>query len=57
MAYKSSEIEEVVKTLNPQQVDLLMKYIYKGFERSSDENPKALLVWHEKVWVKIDLVA
>ena len=50
LSYKSGAIESVVNTLTKEQLDVLMKYIYKGFEIPSEESSKLLLVWHEKVW-------
>ncbi|XP_077868661.1 actin-related protein 2/3 complex subunit 5-C-like [Saccoglossus kowalevskii] len=47
-AFKTSEIEKSVKTLDNQTVDILMKYIYKGFELATDNSNAALLTWHEK---------
>lgn len=47
-AFKTSEIEKHVKALDRESVDILMKYIYKGFELSTDNNSAALLVWHEQ---------
>jgi len=51
MAYKSTDIESAVKSLDQQKQDVLMKYIYRGFELSSDGNGYGaqLLVWHDKV--------
>jgi actin related protein 2/3 complex subunit 5 len=34
------------------QIDLLMKYIYRGFESPSDGSSGHLLLWHEKVFEK-----
>lgn len=51
-AFKSSDIEKAVQSLDRSGVDLLMKYIYKGFERPSENSSAVLLQWHEKV--KID---
>jgi len=48
-AFKSSDIEKGVQTLDKDAVDLLMKYIYKGFERPSENSSAVLLQWHEKV--------
>ncbi|KAJ8409494.1 hypothetical protein AAFF_G00228950 [Aldrovandia affinis] len=47
-SFKSSDIEKAVQSLDKNDVDLLMKYIYKGFERPSDNNSAFLLQWHEK---------
>jgi len=51
MAYKSSDIDAAVKALDQTKQDVLMKYIYRGFELSSDGNGYGaqLLVWHDKV--------
>lgn len=48
-AFKSSDIEPAVKSLDKNGVDLLMKYIYRGFEKPSDNSSAILLQWHEKV--------
>lgn len=48
-AFKSSDIEKGVQSLDKNSVDLLMKYIYKGFERPSENSSAVLLQWHEKV--------
>ncbi|XP_069729594.1 actin-related protein 2/3 complex subunit 5-like protein [Phaenicophaeus curvirostris] len=47
-AFKSSEIEEAVNSLDRNDVDLLMKYIYKGFEKPTENSSAILLQWHEK---------
>ncbi len=47
--FKSSDIEKAVGSLDRAGVDLLMKYIYKGFERPSENSSAVLLQWHEKV--------
>jgi len=51
MAFKSADIDSAVKSLDQEQQDVLMKYIYRGFEMSSDGNGYGaqLLVWHDKV--------
>lgn len=45
----STEIDNAVKSLDQNSVDVLMKYIYKGFEREPRDSSQ-LLTWHEKVW-------
>lgn len=47
-SFKASDIEKAVQSLDKTGVDLLMKYIYKGFERPSDNSSAILLQWHEK---------
>ncbi|XP_059358732.1 actin-related protein 2/3 complex subunit 5-like protein [Carassius carassius] len=49
-AFKSSDIEPAVKSLDRNRVDLLMKYIYRGFEKPSDNSSAILLQWHEKAF-------
>uniref|UniRef100_A0A3P9IXQ1 Actin-related protein 2/3 complex subunit 5 n=1 Tax=Oryzias latipes TaxID=8090 RepID=A0A3P9IXQ1_ORYLA len=48
-SFKGSDIEKTVSSLDKGEVDLLMKYIYKGFEKPSDNSSATLLQWHEKV--------
>ncbi|XP_026067273.1 actin-related protein 2/3 complex subunit 5-like protein [Carassius auratus] len=49
-SFKSIDIEPAVKSLNKNEVDLLMKYIYKGFEKPTDNSSAILLQWHEKAF-------
>ncbi|XP_016145154.1 actin-related protein 2/3 complex subunit 5-like protein [Sinocyclocheilus grahami] len=49
-SFKSSDIEPAVKSLNKNGVDLLMRYIYKGFERPTENSSAILLQWHEKAF-------
>ncbi|EMR10518.1 hypothetical protein PNEG_01228 [Pneumocystis murina B123] len=46
---KPNEIPNVIKTLNTEQQDVLMKYLYKGFTDPKSYNPAILLNWHEKL--------
>nr|KAF6483171.1 actin related protein 2/3 complex subunit 5 like [Rousettus aegyptiacus] len=46
--FKSSEIEQAVQSLDRNGIDLLMKYIYKGFEKPTENSSAVLLQWHEK---------
>ena len=48
-SFKSSDIEKAVQSLDKTSVDLLMKYIYKGFEHPSENSSAVLLQWHERV--------
>ncbi|XP_016105324.1 actin-related protein 2/3 complex subunit 5-like [Sinocyclocheilus grahami] len=47
-SFKTSDLEKAVQSLDKTGVDLLMKYIYRGFERPSDNSSAILLQWHEK---------
>jgi actin related protein 2/3 complex subunit 5 len=49
MSVKSSQMEEAVNSLDRDLLDILMKYIYKGFETPSEGSSGHLLAWHEKV--------
>lgn len=55
-AFKSSDIEKGVQSLDKNGVDLLMKYIYKGFERPSENSSAVLLQWHEKVMLNVPFI-
>ena len=48
-AYKSSEVEKAVKCLEKTDLDVLMKYIYRGFAEPTEGRSAILLTWHEKV--------
>lgn len=47
-SFRTSDIEPAVKSLDKNGVDLLMKYIYRGFEKPSENSSAILLQWHEK---------
>ncbi|XP_064616332.1 actin-related protein 2/3 complex subunit 5-like [Liolophura sinensis] len=49
-SFKSSDIEPAVKSLDEKQTDMLMKYIYRGFEVPSEGSSAVLLTWHEKTY-------
>jgi actin related protein 2/3 complex subunit 5 len=38
----------VIKTLSAQQVDVLVKYIYRAMASPATFNASSLLAWHEK---------
>lgn len=50
LAIKSAQIEEMVGNLSREDVDILMKYIYRGFEYPSEGSSGHLLLWHEKAF-------
>jgi len=50
MSIKSSQMDEVIQSLEPDQVDILMKYIYRGFEAPTEGSSSHLLSWHEKAF-------
>jgi len=50
---KTGDISKAVDTLTMEDVDVLMKYIYKGFSLGLDgQQCGYLLTWHEKVLQK-----
>uniref|UniRef100_A0A2A4K3E4 Actin-related protein 2/3 complex subunit 5 n=1 Tax=Heliothis virescens TaxID=7102 RepID=A0A2A4K3E4_HELVI len=50
LAIKSTQIEEAVGNLCLDDVDILMKYIYRGFENPTEGSSGHLLLWHEKAF-------
>ncbi|KAI9339083.1 actin-related protein 2/3 complex subunit 5 [Obelidium mucronatum] len=48
-APRSTDIPVVVKQLPAYQLDVLMKFIYRGMGSPELYNPSVLLAWHEKV--------
>lgn len=50
LSIKQTQVEETVKKLDNDQRDVLMKYIYKGFEIPSEGSSAHLLLWHEKTF-------
>lgn len=46
-------METALNTLtDPDLIDVLMKYIYRGFEIPSEGSSGHLLQWHEKVFAR-----
>lgn len=50
LSIKTSDIEKTIAQLDRDQIDMLMKYVYKGFENPSEGRSAHLLAWHEKVY-------
>ncbi|XP_072176632.1 actin-related protein 2/3 complex subunit 5-B-like [Diadema setosum] len=48
--FKSSEVENAVNSLDPESIDVLMKYIYRSFAEPSEGTAGIMLTWHEKVY-------
>ncbi|ORX97978.1 ARP2/3 complex 16 kDa subunit (p16-Arc) [Basidiobolus meristosporus CBS 931.73] len=46
---KLSDIPNVVKSLAPEELDVLMKYLYRGMASPEQYNCSVILSWHEKV--------
>jgi len=46
---KVAEVPQLVKSLGPQEQDVLMKYLYAGMAAPEQNNSGVLLAWHEKV--------
>lgn len=53
LSIKPSQMDGAIDALNDiDLVDVLMKYIYRGFEFPSDNSSAHLLQWHEKVYAR-----
>jgi actin related protein 2/3 complex subunit 5 len=44
---KDSDIDMYVEEMSPDQADVLLKYVYKGFE--AGDNSASLLKWHAAI--------
>jgi actin related protein 2/3 complex subunit 5 len=49
-AFRTSDIEKAVNNLDRDTIDVLMKFIYKGFASPTDNSSAILLIWHEKAY-------
>ncbi|KAI3652418.1 hypothetical protein MP228_002743 [Amoeboaphelidium protococcarum] len=49
-AVKATDIPNILKGLSQDDVDTLMKYVYRGMEYPDKFNPQTLLSWHEKTF-------
>lgn len=50
LSVSKSQMDQIIASLDKTQLDVLMKYIYRGFERPSEGSSAILLIWHEKVY-------
>lgn len=50
LSIKSNQMDDCLAQLDRDQVDVLMKYIYRGFEIPTKDSSAHLLTWHEKVY-------
>ncbi|KAK4880540.1 hypothetical protein RN001_008686 [Aquatica leii] len=50
LSIKPSQIDDIVQSLRPELIDVLMKYVYRGFEIPSEGSSGHLLLWHEKAY-------
>ena len=48
----STDVTAALKELSSEEVDLLMKYIYKGMASPTESSCRMLLLWHEKTLAK-----
>lgn len=46
-AFRTTDIDSAISSLSPPEVDVLMKYLYKGFSCNPDK-AASLLLWHEQ---------
>jgi len=50
MAIKTSQIDGAVAQLDNERTDILMKFIYRGFESPSEGSSAHLLQWHDRIF-------
>lgn len=49
-AVKTLEIPAIVKQLNVDELDILIKFVYVGMAQPEIYNSSILITWHEKVY-------
>lgn len=49
--FKAADVQKAVETLSSEELDVLVKYIYRGFAEPTENSCGILLTWHEKVWL------
>ncbi|XP_023165880.1 actin-related protein 2/3 complex subunit 5-A [Drosophila hydei] len=53
LSIKSTQIDQAIDSVEENDlIDVLMKYIYRGFETPSEGSSGHLLQWHEKAFAK-----
>ncbi|XP_017152435.1 actin-related protein 2/3 complex subunit 5-B [Drosophila miranda] len=53
LSIKSTQIDQAIDTVDQNDlIDVLMKYIYRGFEIPSEGSSGHLLQWHEKAFAR-----
>lgn len=52
LGIKSTQMDAAITELDSDLLDVLMKYIYRGFEIPSEGSSGHLLQWHEKVFAR-----
>ncbi|XP_008209509.1 actin-related protein 2/3 complex subunit 5-C [Nasonia vitripennis] len=50
LSIKTNQMDDCIAQLDRDLMDVLMKYIYRGFEIPNEGSSGHLLVWHEKVY-------
>ncbi|XP_076674819.1 actin-related protein 2/3 complex, subunit 5 [Andrena cerasifolii] len=50
LSIKPNQIDDSLAQLDRDLMDVLMKYIYRGFEIPTEGSSSHLLAWHEKVY-------
>ena len=47
--FRPNDVKKAVESLQTEQVDTLVKYIYRGFAQPNEKSCGILLVWHQHV--------
>nr|WAQ15588.1 ARPC5 [Halisarca dujardinii] len=47
--FKAADIEKAVKDLSSEELDILMKYLYRGFAEPTENSCGVLLNWHQQI--------
>ena len=47
--FKQADVQSTVGSLADEELDVLMKYVYRGFAEPTENSCGILLTWHEKI--------
>lgn len=50
LSIKTNQMDDCLAQLDRDLIDILMKYIYRGFEIPTKDSSAHLLAWHEKAY-------
>ena len=50
LSVNKTQMDSMISKFDTNTLDVLMKYIYRGFEKPSEKSSAILLAWHDRVY-------